>query len=453
MKLRDLRTKLGPLWWYTLMIFLVQRFGDVINAFIGVWLVPRYVPMEELGSLRPLMQIGALLGMPIGLLVTPYIKLLNTHAARGEHGKVKALLRDAAIFAAVVSPLTLVAARFVMPSAFSLMRITNGRLALVIVVTSILGAVTPIFTEAMRALKRFRSYSTIGLFSAPLRLAALLVAMPIRGLTGYFAGQSTGPLLTIGLSAIDLVRTFGRKIRCESYWKEDRKVFLAYLVPLGIMTVAGNIRGTMEMLLLPSLPAIESAAFYHLSIFSEITTYFLSPMIFVMFPLVAERHEKGEKTRRTLVQTMAVCIGVGIVSALALTWIGKPLFSLADATVFGRRPFGFAAVWKPYVVYTKYFGILALTAGLRMAMSCFGSHELACRRFRYAWYTVPIALFEALLIRLAYRYPQVSGYGAWHLGGVLAIMFVFTLLPLLCAVIDLALSYGRERTASTSSRI
>ena len=69
MKLRDLRTKLGPLWWYTLMIFLVQRFGDVINAFIGVWLVPRYMPMEELGSLRPLMQIGALLGMPIGLLV------------------------------------------------------------------------------------------------------------------------------------------------------------------------------------------------------------------------------------------------------------------------------------------------------------------------------------------------------------------------------------------------
>ena len=51
---------------------------------------------------------------------------------------------------------------------------------------------------------------------------------------------------------------------------------------------------------------------------------------------------------------------------LALTWLGKPLFSLADATVFGRRLFGFAAVWKPYVVYTKYFGILALTAGLRM---------------------------------------------------------------------------------------
>ena len=127
MKLRDLRTKLGPLWWYTLMIFLVQRFGDVINAFIGVWLVPRYVPTEELGSLRPLMQIGALLGMPLGLLIMPYIKLLNTHAALGEHGKVKALLRDAAIFAAVVSPLTLVAARFVMPSAFSLMRITNGR--------------------------------------------------------------------------------------------------------------------------------------------------------------------------------------------------------------------------------------------------------------------------------------------------------------------------------------
>jgi len=33
----------GDLWWYSAMIFLACRFGDIINAFIGLWLVPKYI--------------------------------------------------------------------------------------------------------------------------------------------------------------------------------------------------------------------------------------------------------------------------------------------------------------------------------------------------------------------------------------------------------------------------
>ena len=36
-----LHARLGDLWWYSLMIFVACRTGDVIQAFIGLWLVPR----------------------------------------------------------------------------------------------------------------------------------------------------------------------------------------------------------------------------------------------------------------------------------------------------------------------------------------------------------------------------------------------------------------------------
>lgn len=445
MKLGDIRAKIGPLWWYTLVLFLVQRLGDLLNAVSGVWLIPRYVPMEELGALKPLTQIGALLGLPLGLLLTPFIKLLNTHAARGEHGKVKAMLRDAAIFVAVASPLSIVAARLFMPSVFALTRIGNGRLAAFVVFSGIVGAITPIFSEALRGLKRFRSGAVIGMLTAPARFLVLLVALPVRGITGFFAGQSAGPLLSIILAIADLARTFGRKIRCEAYWREDRGVFLAYLVPLGVLTAAGNIGGTMEMLLLPSIPKVESAAFYHLSIFAEMTNYLLTPMVFVLFPLIAERHEMGIGTRRTLIQTMVVSLATGAVVAAALYALGGRIFSLADATLFGRKPFGFAEVWRPYIPYTRHFGIMAMTIGVRMAMGCFTAHELACRRFRFVGYCAPLALLEALLIRLAYRHPAISGYGSWHLGDVLAVFFVFALLPLIGGIIDLALALRTER--------
>ncbi len=45
-----MHTRLGDLWWYTILLFVVQRFSDVINLFVGLWLVPKYVPQSEFGT-------------------------------------------------------------------------------------------------------------------------------------------------------------------------------------------------------------------------------------------------------------------------------------------------------------------------------------------------------------------------------------------------------------------
>jgi len=86
--LEKLENRLGPLWWYTIILFIAQRFGDVLNAFIGLWLVPRYVPQEELGAVLPLSQVGGVLallvrGMPfsvsaaVGFIAVSGVATLN----------------------------------------------------------------------------------------------------------------------------------------------------------------------------------------------------------------------------------------------------------------------------------------------------------------------------------------------------------------------------------------
>ena len=45
--LQRIHARVGDLWWYTALLFVAQRFGDAINMFVGMWLVPRYVPQEE----------------------------------------------------------------------------------------------------------------------------------------------------------------------------------------------------------------------------------------------------------------------------------------------------------------------------------------------------------------------------------------------------------------------
>ena len=51
--LHRIHERCGDLWWYAALLFMAQRFGDTINMFVGMWLVPKYVPQDELGAVLP----------------------------------------------------------------------------------------------------------------------------------------------------------------------------------------------------------------------------------------------------------------------------------------------------------------------------------------------------------------------------------------------------------------
>ena len=38
--LNRLHARLGDFWWYSLMLFCACRAADLLNAFVGLWLVP-----------------------------------------------------------------------------------------------------------------------------------------------------------------------------------------------------------------------------------------------------------------------------------------------------------------------------------------------------------------------------------------------------------------------------
>ena len=429
--LKDVKEKIGPLWWYAVIIFCVQRFSDVLNVFAGLWLVPKYVPQAELGAVQPLTQIGGFLGFPLAVLVTPFIKLLNKHATNGDLGKVKALLRDAMILSSVFFIGIMTIARIFLPSILEFMRVEDGLLTMAVVFASVLGTLAPVFSGALQALKRFRLVSISGLFSAPLRFATLLFALPVRGLTGYFVGQSVPPMLTIGVTTADFFRKFGHKVKCEPYFRKDLPLFMAYLVPLSCLALASNLKGSLEMLTLRNLPDIHSAAHYHITRFSEIATYLVSPVIFVMFPLISEKFERGSKTHRVVIQTIVFTLAVGFTFSVALALMGPWIFSLLE-------------MWCDYSSFTGLFGIATVTATLRMASSCFTTHEVACGRFRYAFYMVPISLLEAAFYYLALRHPSVLGVSIDTLGEFFNVVFVFTLIPFIAMIIDLFLENRRN---------
>lgn len=393
-----IKTRLGELWWYTLILFCVQRLGDVINAFVGLWLVPKYVSQEELGAVLPLTQVGSVLGLPLTILLIPFTKFLNTYATRGEYGKVKRLLYDMFVLSVILFVGTLVYARFFMPLVFTRMRVAEGSLGLLIVATGVISIVSTGFGNALQALKHFRLIAITSLLAAPFRLITMLVFMPFRAISGYFLGQSAPSALVIFISLFGLRQKLGRQVKSEGYWQADWIRMVRYTIPVALCFAAATLQAfAATFVIRHRLPEMDSAGYYVVSRFAEIGAYAGMTLSFVLFPLTAEKHERGERSNLIVWQSMCGSLCVGLLLAAFFHFFGSWLLGLVP-------------IWRDYQAYTPQMVLLTIIQTLRASSGCFVSFEMACGRFKFVGYCVGIAAVECVLLYGLTGYTFFEGW-------------------------------------------
>ena len=437
---------LGPLWWYSAVMFCVQRVGDVINLYTGLWLVPKWVPPAELGALLPLGQIGGLLGLPLVVLLTPFTKFLNTFGAKNEIGKVKALLCDALVLTAVSAVAIAAYTWYSAPFVFERLRISGSGLIWLLCGIAVTSAFLPILNNGLQALKLFRCMSVVGLASAPVRLIFLLVLLPVSGLLGFFSAQFLFNVATLGISFWGLRKILSSDVRRESYWTHAREM-VSYALPIAVVMVVNSLSSTAQLLVIRQrLPDVESAAFYFGSRFSEIPNILWSAIAIAFFPIISEAFEKGKDTRRLLIQVLLFTVGGGAVVAVAL--------GLGIGWLFDMIP-----KWHDYGPFTHLVGWMAMTNVFRVAFACFSTHEMACRRFGFIAYSVPIALLESCVLVSLTGYGFFSPYlpSAWvewmaqlqaaRLDFVVGVMFISALLVFISVVFQTSTSCSKAKHA------
>ena len=186
------------------MLFFACRAADVLNAFVGLWLVPKYVDPSELGAVMPLTQFANFLAIPIASFANTFRNELTRLSIGREFGKLRTLMRGVFVATAVFLFIAIIVARFLLPAFLERIRIVEGSLGLVIIAASFIGAVAPIYSNAMQALKKFKAQSILSIIGAPVRLLTMLAAMPFRAITGYFVGQASIPIFGIIASIFSL---------------------------------------------------------------------------------------------------------------------------------------------------------------------------------------------------------------------------------------------------------
>lgn len=391
-----LRARCGEFWWWTALIFVSCRAGDAINAFIGLWLVPRCVGSDELGAALPLMQACSAFGLPVAILVIPFSRWLTLYAAAGQIGKVKRLLWLVLGGVAAAFLLAILAARFVMPGLFERLRVEEGSLGLLIVGAGLVGPCSTAFTNALQGLKRFGALALANAVAAPARLVAMLAAMPFRALSGYVVGQAASPAVNVAISAAALRKDLGGGVKSVPLGRGDVLAMVRYTIPIAAYVTAGTLLSAWQTLLFRQrLPEVESAAFYVISRLAEVAAYAGISISLVAFPMAAEAGRDGADAMPLL---RKMILGT-LLPGFALT----ALFAVAGAPIMRLVP-----VWEPYGPYSGLLAAYSARVTLIAAVGVFASFQIAAARFGFMWYWLPLTIADTGVL------VALTGYGAFE---------------------------------------
>ena len=395
--LNRLHAQLGDFWWYSLLLFAALRVGDIINAVVGLWLVPKYVGHEELGAVLPLTQFAASVGAPMTILVTVFTKYLNKFKTLGEDGKVKSMILWFIGIAVIMVLITSAVAIAVLPHFFERIRVTSGSLVTLIIASGIIGTVTPVFSNALQGLKKFNTITAISLLSAPIRLVTMLIAMPIRALSGYLVGQTTPQIFTIITSCFALRKHIRHNIKAVSFWHSDGRDIARYAGLVSIWIGIGALCSPITfMVIRQRLPEIESSAYYMISRFAELATYAGQTLLIVLFPLASEACAKGKNSFKYLLYADLGSVAFGIVSTTALYFLGPYIFDLIPTC-------------RPYVAYIPDLALLSVSMVLGLVWTNFTMHEMARGNFWYLTYASTLTVLQAVFLVCFTGYTFFTG--------------------------------------------
>lgn len=430
------------------MIFIACRSGDVIQAFIGLWLVPKYVGSEELGAVLPLQQLAGLFAVPLAILATVFAKFVNTYATRGEYGKVKCFIRDVLFASVALFVLCIVVAYIIIPHFYIRLNVASGMLTFLILAAGFANNIASLFSSALQGLKKFKTMTIQNLIAAPIRLATLLIAMPFRALSGYILGQATPPASCSLLAAFSLYHDL-KVIPSDTSWRKDLPEILRYLWPVAIYMAFSTLFSSVSATVYRQrLPEIESAAYYMLSRFAEIAGYIGMSMLSVLVPLASEAHENGKNGIRILLHTILATLGSAVILAFLFWLSANALISLVND-------------WRAYAPFSGLLPWQTLSTGVVMSTGIIVSYDMACRRFRTA--TIALSLnfiFTSFLVCFTgadffqgllpdHLIEIMKALNIASLNRMIWLTLIFVSIQLLVTIAMATLSTLRQRQAAT----
>ncbi len=279
-------------------IFLGSLLGNIFNFLFNLFM-SRNLSFSDYGVIASLFSLMMLFALPVGAMIPMIIYFSATYFAKGDLDMVRGLYKKVTKFSFVIG-VSIFTAFFAFRDQIAHFFQIEQSFYIVLVGLSILLAFTSVTNQPLLQAKlAFRFIAFINSLSALLKL--------ILGILFVFLGFSVGGVLwaliiasviPYFLSFFQLKFLFHRNAMIPAF---SLKEILFYGTPAALSTFGLTSLITFDIVLVKHFFSPTDAGVYAiLSLIGKVIYYFSAPIASVMFPLIVQKHAKGENYQSDL---------------------------------------------------------------------------------------------------------------------------------------------------------
>lgn len=353
-----------PIIWGSGIIFLGSIIGNICNFLFNLFM-SRNLSFPEYGTLASLSSLMMLSALPVGSVLPMIVYFSASYFAKGELDMVRGLYRKVTIpfsFIGILLFIIFFVFSNQIATFFQIQEVSYIVLISIMVLLSFVSVANYPLLQAKLAFGYIVSINSLSAFlKLSLSIVLVLLGYSIGGIMWAFIISAIIPYF---LSFFPLRFLFSSKVTNPDI--SLGKIFF-YGAPAAVSTFGLTSLITTDIVLVKHFFNPEAAGTYAvLSLAARVIYYFSAPVASVMFPLLVQKHTKGENFHNDLKISLFL---VFVCSVAILTFY--ILFPSFVINIFSRKPVAPSVVSLliPFGVFISLYGLVAVLTNFYLSIN------------------------------------------------------------------------------------
>ena len=371
---------------YGSVMFVASIISNALNYIYQIYM-GRALGPEEYGVFGALFAIFYMLAIVSNTLGTSTTSFVANLAA--ENRKIGSFLRGAFKRMILTGLIFSFAFFLTRNNIASFLKMPNAEPVVVLAFILFLAWIMPITGGTLRGLKRFYALGSITVSSTFFKLISAIALVALGyGVTGALLGAAIGSLVAIFIS-LYLIAPYLKQSSHDSNF--NFSAFYSYSAPVLLAMFCFSVPSNLDVILAKYFFSAHVAGLYtSASVLGKIVFFFPSAIYAVMFPMIAERHTRGEATGGVLKKSLVYSFLLsGFVVA---TYI---LFPRLVVIFFGSRYLEALPLIAPYGLAMLFFSLSTILL----------NYHLAIKNMRYVVIFAGFTILEVFLLLIFHTSP------------------------------------------------
>ncbi len=286
------------------------------NYFYQIY-IGRNLSPEEYGIFGSLFAIFYIIGVISGTLSTSITQFTSRFISEGK--QIGFLVKGSLKRFTIIGLITALISGLLIEPLKNFLNLVDNRPIYVLIIILILTWISPIIDGTLRGMKSFPILGLSQISGAFFKLSGVLLVILGFGVTGALAGVAIGTVISLSISGI-LLKSRSRPNNPHDP-DFDYKSLYIYSLPVMLIMLSYTVPGNIDVLIVKYFfSPLDAGIYTSVSVLGKIILFLPGAIGTVMFPMIVQRHVKGENSlgllKKSLIYTGLLSVSVSLIYLL-----------------------------------------------------------------------------------------------------------------------------------------